>query len=228
MLERFTDRARRAVKLAEEEARRLDHDWIGTGHILLGLIREGDGVAAQVLVKLGADLNRVRQQVIQLIAAQPQPGHLLSRPRRCVTGRRNCWPARPHGRSSGPPRIRRCRFWPNDASSSPARSSGSGPCSASTASTRKTSQPDLRPSTASQPGSGPRNLHLDRTHWLEVPGVAGSLGDGRSACLTPSCPRPAPAAAVRTRAAGSRFRYDRSLPSQAIRARGSIAAKDMA
>ena len=67
MFERFTDRARRVVVLAQEEARLLNHNYIGTEHILLGLIREGDGVAAQVLVKLGADLNRVRQQVIQLL-----------------------------------------------------------------------------------------------------------------------------------------------------------------
>ena len=77
MFERFTDRARRVVVLAQEEARMLNHNYIGTEHILLGLIREGDGVAAQVLVKLGADLNRVRHQVIQLIAAQqPQQGLL--------------------------------------------------------------------------------------------------------------------------------------------------------
>jgi ATP-dependent Clp protease ATP-binding subunit ClpA len=75
MLERFNDRARRVVVLAEEEARMLDHNWIGTEHILLGLIREGDGVAPQVLVRLGADLNRVRQQVIQLISGQQPPGH---------------------------------------------------------------------------------------------------------------------------------------------------------
>src|SRR6266705_117187 len=67
MFERFTDRARRVVVLAQEEARMLNHNYIGTEHILLGLIREGEGVAAQVLVKLGADLNRVRQQVIQLL-----------------------------------------------------------------------------------------------------------------------------------------------------------------
>jgi hypothetical protein len=54
MFERFSDRARRVVVLAQEEARRLDHNYIGTEHILLGLIREGNGVAAQVLVKLGA------------------------------------------------------------------------------------------------------------------------------------------------------------------------------
>ena len=68
MFERFTDRARRVVVLAQEEARMLSHNYIGTEHILLGLIREGEGVAAQVLVKLGADLSRVRQQVIQLLS----------------------------------------------------------------------------------------------------------------------------------------------------------------
>src|SRR5437588_725813 len=67
MFERFTDRARRVVVLAQEEARMLGHNYIGTEHILLGLIREGEGVAAQVLVKLGADLSRVRQQVDQLL-----------------------------------------------------------------------------------------------------------------------------------------------------------------
>ena len=69
MFERFTDRARRVVVLAQEEARMLNHNYIGTEHILLGLIREGEGegVAAQVLVKLGADLDWVRQQVNQLL-----------------------------------------------------------------------------------------------------------------------------------------------------------------
>src|SRR5918996_4552582 len=68
MFERFTDRARRVVVLAQEEASQLNHNYIGTEHILLGLIREGEGVAAQVLQKLGADLNRVRQTVIQLLS----------------------------------------------------------------------------------------------------------------------------------------------------------------
>jgi len=99
MFERFTDRARRVVVLAQEEARMLNHNYIGTEHILLGLIHEGEGVAAKsleslgvslesvrsqveeiigqgqqapsghiLLVKLGADLNRVRQQVIQLLS----------------------------------------------------------------------------------------------------------------------------------------------------------------
>src|SRR6476646_1745220 len=68
MFERFTDRARRVLVLEQEEARLLGHNYIGTEHILLGLIREGEGVAAQVLVSLGADLSRVRQQVIQLLS----------------------------------------------------------------------------------------------------------------------------------------------------------------
>ena len=63
----FTPRAKKVLELADREARALGHDYVGTEHILLGLIREGDGVAAQVLVNLGADLNRVRQQVIQLV-----------------------------------------------------------------------------------------------------------------------------------------------------------------
>ena len=63
----FTPRAKKVLELSLREALQLKHDYIGTEHILLGLIREGDGVAAQVLVKLGADLNRVRQQVIQLL-----------------------------------------------------------------------------------------------------------------------------------------------------------------
>jgi hypothetical protein len=63
----FTPRAKKVLELSLREAQQLGHNYIGTEHILLGLIREGDGVAAQVLVKLGADLNRVRQQVIQLL-----------------------------------------------------------------------------------------------------------------------------------------------------------------
>jgi len=63
----FTPRAKKVLELSLREARQLGHDYIGTEHILLGLIREGEGVAAQVLVKLGGDLNRVRQQVIQVL-----------------------------------------------------------------------------------------------------------------------------------------------------------------
>src|SRR5207342_2160019 len=64
----FTPRAKKVLELSLREALQLGHNYIGTEHILLGLIREGEGVAAQVLVKLGADLSRVRQQVIQLLS----------------------------------------------------------------------------------------------------------------------------------------------------------------
>ncbi|TCN40287.1 ATP-dependent Clp protease ATP-binding subunit ClpC [Kribbella orskensis] len=64
----FTPRAKKVLELSLREALQLGHNYIGTEHILLGLIREGEGVAAQVLVKLGADLNKVRQQVIQLLS----------------------------------------------------------------------------------------------------------------------------------------------------------------
>jgi ATP-dependent Clp protease ATP-binding subunit ClpC len=63
----FTPRAKKVLELSLREALQLGHNYIGTEHILLGLIREGEGVAAQVLQKLGADPNRVRQTVIQLL-----------------------------------------------------------------------------------------------------------------------------------------------------------------
>ncbi len=64
----FTPRAKKVLELSLREALQLGHSYIGTEHLLLGLIREGEGVAAQVLTKLGADTNRVRQQVIQLLS----------------------------------------------------------------------------------------------------------------------------------------------------------------
>jgi len=69
----FTPRAKKVLELSLREALQLGHNYIGTEHILLGLIREGEGVAAQVLVKLGADLGRVRQQVIQLLSGYQGP-----------------------------------------------------------------------------------------------------------------------------------------------------------
>jgi ATP-dependent Clp protease ATP-binding subunit ClpC len=83
MFERFTDRARRVVVLAQEEARRLNHDYIGTEHILLGLIREGEGVAARALESLGISLEVVRQQVEEIIGRgqQAAPGHIPFTPR---------------------------------------------------------------------------------------------------------------------------------------------------
>ncbi|MCK0439524.1 ATP-dependent Clp protease ATP-binding subunit [Gordonia alkaliphila] len=82
----FTPRAKKVLELSLREALQLGHNYIGTEHILLGLIREGEGVAAQVLVKLGADLNSVRQQVIQLLS-----GYQGKEPEAAGTG----------GRSSG-------------------------------------------------------------------------------------------------------------------------------
>jgi ATP-dependent Clp protease ATP-binding subunit ClpC len=64
----FTPRTKKMLELSLREAAQLGHDYIGTEHILLGLIREGEGIAAQVLVELGAELTRVRQEVIQLLA----------------------------------------------------------------------------------------------------------------------------------------------------------------
>jgi ATP-dependent Clp protease ATP-binding subunit ClpA len=67
VFERFTDRARRVVVLAQEEARMLDHNYIGTEHLLLGLINEGEGIAAQALEALGVSLERVRHDVEEII-----------------------------------------------------------------------------------------------------------------------------------------------------------------
>jgi ATP-dependent Clp protease ATP-binding subunit ClpC len=83
MFERFTQRARRVVVLAQEEARMLDHNYIGTEHILLGLIREGEGVAARALESLGISLEAVRQQVEKIIGRgqQAPSGHIPFTPR---------------------------------------------------------------------------------------------------------------------------------------------------
>jgi len=83
MFERFTDRARRMVVLAQEEARMLDHNWIGTEHILLGLVHEGEGVAAKALTALGITLAAMRQAVEDIIGrgAEPPAGHIPFTPR---------------------------------------------------------------------------------------------------------------------------------------------------
>lgn len=69
MLNRFTERARKVLVLAKEEARRFNHDYIGTEHILLGLIREGEGVACAVLQNLGVDLERLRIEIEKLVSS---------------------------------------------------------------------------------------------------------------------------------------------------------------
>ena len=84
MFERFTDRARRVVVLAQEEARMLNHEYVGTEHILLGLVREGGGVAAQALESLGITEEAARQQVEEIVGlgqTGPQRGHLPFTPR---------------------------------------------------------------------------------------------------------------------------------------------------
>ena len=83
MFERFTDRARRSVVLAQEEARMLDHTYIGTEHILLGLIHEGDGVAAKALQALDIRLEAVRREVVSVIGkgGAPAVGHIPFTPR---------------------------------------------------------------------------------------------------------------------------------------------------
>src|SRR6267142_257103 len=71
MYERFTDRARKVMQLANQEAQRFNHEYIGTEHVLLGLIKEGSGVAANVLKNLDVDLRKIRLEVEKLV----QRGH---------------------------------------------------------------------------------------------------------------------------------------------------------
>ncbi len=71
MYEQFTDRARRVFQLANEEAQRFNHEYIGTEHILLGLIKEGSGVAANVLKNLDIDLRRIRFEIEKLVQSGP-------------------------------------------------------------------------------------------------------------------------------------------------------------
>src|SRR3954454_23465144 len=111
----FTPRAKKVPELSLREALQLGHNYIGTEHILLGLIREGQGVAAQVLVKLGAELNRVRQQVLQLLSCSRRrvsgrsSGSRVTwtSSRRSTTSRSpRCWPTGPGSRCSSSPRRR--------------------------------------------------------------------------------------------------------------------------
>jgi ATP-dependent Clp protease ATP-binding subunit ClpC len=83
MFERFTDRARRVIVLAQEEARQLNHNYVGTEHILLGLIREGHGVAAEALAAMRISLDEARREVEAIIGrGTEQPsGHIPFTPR---------------------------------------------------------------------------------------------------------------------------------------------------
>src|SRR5437763_2371532 len=92
MYERFTDRARKVMQLANQEAQRLNHEYIGTEHILLGLVKEGSGVAANVLKNLNVDLRKVRLEVEKLVQSGPDMVTLAScrrrrGPRRCSNTR---------------------------------------------------------------------------------------------------------------------------------------------
>ena len=78
----FTPQAKKVLELSLREALQLGHDYIGTEHIMLGLLREGDGVAAQVLVSMGIDLNRARQLVIELLSGHPEEPALAPVPGR--------------------------------------------------------------------------------------------------------------------------------------------------
>ncbi|GAA0323060.1 ATP-dependent protease ATP-binding subunit ClpC [Bacillus carboniphilus] len=71
----YTPRAKKVIELSMDEARKLGHSYVGTEHILLGLIREGEGVAARVLNNLGVSLNKARQQVLQLLGSNEASGH---------------------------------------------------------------------------------------------------------------------------------------------------------
>src|ERR1051326_8748918 len=74
MYERFTDRARKVMQLANQEAQRFNHDYVGTEHLLLGLLREQEGVAAQVLMNLGLKLEDVREEVLNLLGHNMDSG----------------------------------------------------------------------------------------------------------------------------------------------------------
>ena len=77
MFERFTDKARTSLAVAQEEARALRHNFLGTEHLLLGLIHQEDGVAAQVLINLGLKLEAIRNEVIDLIGSRPELSNAL-------------------------------------------------------------------------------------------------------------------------------------------------------
>src|SRR5688500_15357451 len=73
MYERFTDRARKVMQLANQEARRFNHEYVGTEHMLLGLVKEASGVAANVLKNLDVDLRKIRLEVEKIVQAGPRP-----------------------------------------------------------------------------------------------------------------------------------------------------------
>ena len=71
MFDRFTDRAKKVMNLARQEAQRFNHEYLGTEHVLLGLVQEGSGVAANVLKNMGIDLNKIRMEVEKIVKTGP-------------------------------------------------------------------------------------------------------------------------------------------------------------
>ncbi|MGH9082175.1 MAG: Clp protease N-terminal domain-containing protein [Acidimicrobiales bacterium] len=106
MFERFTDRARRVLVLAQEEARSLNHAFIGPEHILLGLIHEGDGLAAQALTSFGVTLEAARQAVGKAVAGEPGPGEPAGSPPFTATAKRALERALRHSLELRSPEIR--------------------------------------------------------------------------------------------------------------------------
>src|SRR5213082_605567 len=94
MYERFTDRARKVMQLANQEAQRFNHEYIGTEHILLGLVKEGSGVAANVLKNLDVDLRKIRLEVEKLAQRGPDMVTLASCRRRRGPRRSSSTPSR--------------------------------------------------------------------------------------------------------------------------------------
>jgi len=166
----FTPRAKKVLGLARREALQLGHHYIGTEHILLGLIREGDGVAAQALAALGAELNPVRQQVIRLLHGTQGTDELAGgrgarqRPPRwrhrgllpevldrvesidaqlSVIGQRlGTGPEKGDASRSGRPHIQTLPLWPGSCTGWARRSGSCGTCSASKTTASTTAPPD--------------------------------------------------------------------------------------
>ena len=198
----FTPRAKKVLELSLREALQLGHNYIGTEHILLGLIREGEGVAAQVLVKLGADLSRVRQQVIQLLSRLPGRRQGKGEPQAAAAGHRGAarkrrQATRATARSStssaatSPSSLARR----SSIRSSVAPASSSGSCRSSAAAPRTT-----RCSSASPASARPRSSRASPRR--------SSATTSPTRCATSSCTRstsahssPAAATAATSRSA---------------------------
>jgi ATP-dependent Clp protease ATP-binding subunit ClpC len=80
MFDRFTDRAKKVMSLARQEAQKFNHEYIGTEHVLLGLVQEGNGVAANVLEKMGVDLDNIRQEVEKIVKSGPSMATMSNLP----------------------------------------------------------------------------------------------------------------------------------------------------